>query len=189
MPLPNLASKAGQKALEPCVIDAELIVVDNLSCLMHGGPENEGESWLPVANWALNLRRLGKTVLFVHHDGKGGHQRGSSRKEDVMDVVIQLEHTKDYQAERGASFLIKFEKSRHLTGDDIKNLEATLTHDEHGKQIWAYRDAEMGMAERILVLHAEAPELTQNEIAEEIGCNRSTVSRTLKSAKQHGGCQ
>jgi len=92
---------------------------------MRGGPENEGESWLPVADWALNLRRLGKTVLFVHYDGKGGQQRGTSRKEDVMDVVIQLEHAKDYQAEKGAAFLVKFEKSRHLTGEDARNLEAT----------------------------------------------------------------
>ena len=103
LPLPNLASREGQAALEPCIADAELIVVDNLSCLMRGGPENEGDSWLPVADWALNLRRLGKTVLFIHHDGKGGQQRGTSRKEDVMDEVTQREHTKEYRDEKGAT--------------------------------------------------------------------------------------
>lgn len=97
---------------------------------MHGGPENEGESWLPVADWALNLRRLGKTVLFVHHDGKGGQQRGTSRKEDVMDVVIKLEHSKDYQAENGAAFLVKFEKARYLTGTDTRDQEASLVKDD-----------------------------------------------------------
>ena len=183
-PLPNLASREGQVALEPCIADAELIVVDNLSCLMHGGPENEGESWLPVVNWALNLRRQGKTVLFVHHDGKGGQQRGTSRKEDVMDVVIKLEHAKDYQAEKGAAFLVKFEKARHLTGDDAKNLEAALVEDEQGKQIWTYKDADLGMSERILALHAEAPDLNQSEIADELGCDRSTVSRAFTKAKQ-----
>ncbi len=184
LPLPNLASREGQVALEPCIADAELIVVDNLSCLMHGGPENEGESWLPVADWALNLRRLGKTVLFVHHDGKKGQQRGTSRKEDVMDVVIQLEHTKDYQAEKGAAFLVKFEKARHLTGDDTKNIEATLVEDEYGRQEWTCKDAELGMSERILALHAEAPDLNQSEIADELGCNRSTVSRAIKKAER-----
>jgi len=191
LPLPNLASREGQVALEPCIADAELIVVDNLSCLMRGGPENEGESWLPVADWALNLRRLGKTVLFVHHDGKGGQQRGTSRKEDVMDVVIQLEHTKDYQAEQGAAFLVKFEKARHLTGDDTKNIEAALVKDEHGKQMWTCKDAELGMSERILALRVEAPDLNQSEIAEELGCNRSTVSRAIKKAERQsaGGYQ
>ncbi len=184
LPLPNLASIGGQAALEPCIADAELIVVDNLSCLMHGGPENEGESWLPVADWALNLRRLGKTVLFVHHDGKGGQQRGTSRKEDVMDVVIKLEHAKDYQAEKGAAFLVKFEKARHLTGIDTRDQEAALVKDEHDKQVWVCKDAELGMSERIITLHAEAPDLNQSEIADELGCNKSTVSRALKKAEQ-----
>jgi len=151
---------------------------------MHGGAENESESWLPVADWALNLRRLGKTVLFVHHDGKGGQQRGTSRKEDVMDVVIKLEHTKDYQAEKGAAFLVKFEKARHLTGDDTKNIEAALVKDEQGRQVWVYKDAELGMSERILALRVEAPDLNQSAIADELGCNRSTVSRAFKEAER-----
>ncbi len=184
LPLPNLASRKGQETLAPYIADADLIVVDSLSCLMRGGAENESESWLPVENWALNLRRLGKTVLFVHHDGKKGQQRGTSRKEDVMDVVIQLEHTKDYQAEKGASFLVKFEKARHLTGDDTKNIEAALVKDEYGKQMWTCKDAELGMSERILALHAEAPDLNQSEIADELGCNRSTVSRAFKEAER-----
>ncbi len=185
LPLPNLASRKGQEALEPCIADAELIVVDNLSCLMRGGPENEGESWLPVADWALNLRRLGKTVLFVHHDGKGGHQRGTSRKEDVMDVVIKLEHAKDYQAEKAAAFLVKFEKARHMTGGaDTRDIEVALVKDEYGGQAWTCKDAELEMSDRILTLHVEAPELSQTEIADELGCHRSTVSRTLKGAKQ-----
>ncbi len=184
LPLPNLASREGQEALEPCIAEADLIVIDNLSCLMHGGSENEGESWSPVAEWALNLRRMGKTVLFVHHDGKGGQQRGTSRKEDVMDVVIQLEHTKDYQAEKGATFLVKFEKARHLTGDDTKNIEAALVKDEYGKQMWTCKDAELGMSERILALRVEAPDLNQTEIADELGCHRSSVSRAFKEAER-----
>ena len=150
---------------------------------MIGGAENESESWLPVAEWALHLRRMGKSVLFVHHDGKGGKQRGTSRKEDVMDVVIQLEHTKDYKAEKGAAFLIKFEKARHLTGDDTKNIEVALEKDEQGRQVWTCKDAELRMSERILTLHAETPELSQTDIAKELGCHRSTVSRTLKKTE------
>jgi DNA-binding MarR family transcriptional regulator len=65
-------------------------------------------------------------------------------------------------------------------------LEAALTHDEHGKQVWAWKVAELGMTERILALHAEAPDLTQTEIAEELGCNRSTVSRALKAVREQG---
>lgn len=186
LPLPDLASQDGQAALEPCIADADLIVVDNLSSLMRAGAENEGESWVPVADWALRMRKLGKAVLFVHHAGKGGQQRGSSRREDLMDVVIKLDHAKDYEAEKGAAFLVQFEKARHLSGTDARDLEAALAQDERGRQAWTWKDAELGMTERILALHAEAADLTQVEIARELGVNRSTVSRALKKAKQQG---
>jgi len=47
--LPDLATSAGQEHFAEVIGDAELIVVDNLSALVRTGPENEGESWLPVA--------------------------------------------------------------------------------------------------------------------------------------------
>jgi len=59
--------------------------------------QNDAESWVPVAEWALELRRQGKAVLFVAHAGKSKQQRGTSKKDDVMDVVIKLDHTQDYQ--------------------------------------------------------------------------------------------
>ncbi len=181
LPLPDFASPKGQAALWPCIAEADLIVVDNLSSLMRYGNENDAESWVPVAGWALDLRRQGKSVLFVAHDGTNGAQRGTSKKEDVMDVVIQLEHTKDYDAAKGAAFTVAFKKARHLQGQDAQNIDASLTTDDHGKQIWTWKDADLGLAERILKLHVEAPDLNQTQIADELGCNRSTVHRALKS--------
>ena len=182
--MPDLATVAGQKSFAPCIEDAELIVVDNLSCLVREGDENEGGSWVPIAEWALTMRKLGKAVLFVHHAGKGGQQRGSSRREDIMDVVLKLEHAKDYEAEKGAAFTVNFEKARHLSGDDARDIEAALTKGEHGHQSWVWKDADLGMADRILAIHAEFPDLSQSDIANELGVNRSTVSRTIKRFKQ-----
>jgi hypothetical protein len=144
--------------------------------------QNDAESWVPVAEWALELRRQGKAVLFVAHAGKSKQQRGTSKKEDVMDLVIKLDHTQDYQPEMGAAFTVEFEKARHLSGDDARNLEASLARDQQDNHVWVWKDAEMGISERILKLHAEAPDLNQSQLAEELGCNRSTVCRVLKNA-------
>lgn len=100
--LPDLGTLEGQAELAPLLGDAELIVLDNLSTLVRAGPENEGESWLPMACWALARRKEGRAVIFVHHSGKGKQQRGSSRREDLLDVVINLRHPADYTPERGA---------------------------------------------------------------------------------------
>ena len=156
-------------------------VVDDYLAVLHL-VQNDAESWVPVAEWALELRRQGKAVLFGAHAGKSKQQRGTSKKEDVMDVVIKLDHSQDYQPEMGAALTVEFEKARHLSGDDARNFEASLARDQQDNHGWVWKDAEMGMSERILKLRAEAPDLNQSQLAEELGCNRSTVCRALKNA-------
>ena len=76
--LPDLSTMEGRVLLEELIGDSELIIVDNLSSLFRTGVENEAESWQPVQDWALDMRRRGKSILFVHHAGKTGQQRGTS---------------------------------------------------------------------------------------------------------------
>ena len=107
--------------------DAELIVVDNLSTLCRGLKENDADSWVPVQSWALAQRRVGKSVAFIHHGGKSGQQRGTSRKEDVLDTVISLRRPPDYSAEQGCRFELHFEKTRGFHGPDAEPFEARLS--------------------------------------------------------------
>ena len=79
--LPDLGTREGQAAIDAEVGDAEVLFIDNLSTLVRRGKENEGEGWLPVQEWALRHRRAGRSVVFLHHAGKGGAQRGTSRRE------------------------------------------------------------------------------------------------------------
>ena len=55
--------------------DVRLVILDNLSALC-GGAENDAESWQSMQDFILRLRRRGLAVLFAHHSGKGGLQRG-----------------------------------------------------------------------------------------------------------------
>src|SRR5208283_5238962 len=74
--IPDLTSSVDQEMLEPSLSGVSLIIVDNISTLCRRGRENESESWLPVQEWALRMRTRGISVLFIHHAGKGGSQRG-----------------------------------------------------------------------------------------------------------------
>ena len=84
--LPDLASPDAQQFYADVIVDADLVIVDNLSTLCRGLKENEADSWTPVQNWLLAQRRANKSVLVIHHGGKSGMQRGP-RKEDVLDTV------------------------------------------------------------------------------------------------------
>ena len=54
------------------------------------------------------LRRRGVSVLIVHHAGKGGEQRGTSRREDVLDTSISLRRPSDYLPTEGARFEVHY---------------------------------------------------------------------------------
>ena len=165
MPL-NLADPDHQAAIEPTLQGFDLIIIDNLSTLVQGGRENDAESWLDTQGWALRQRAAGRSVLFVHHSGKGGNQRGTSRKEDVLDTVIALRRPMDYDPNQGAVFEVHFEKARGFFGDDAKATEATLTADAHGRRIWTTRDVATADFDRIVELYKEG--WRQKDIASEM---------------------
>ena len=143
------------------------------------GRENEAESWLPVQEWALALRRRGVSVLFVHHAGKGGAQRGTSRREDVLDTVICLRHPDDYSPTEGARFEVHFEKARGLHGDDAKPFEAKLEVRD-GAALWTMRDIEDAELARAIDLFSEG--YSVRDTAAEMGISRSKAGRLRKAA-------
>lgn len=174
--LPDLASVEGQEAIEAHLGDAELIIVDNLSTLARSGKENESESWGLMQAWALQQRRAGRSVLFVHHAGKGGEQRGTSKREDVMDSVVKLSLPSDYTPMDGARFTVNFTKSRGFSGIDAEPFEAALRDG-----LWTTKSLDDLRTAQILELHAEG--LNQRDIASEVGCSAATVNRVIKRMK------
>ena len=182
--MPNLAEQAGQSAIDAVLNDARVIVIDNLSCLVRVPKENDADGWLPVAEWALRMRATGRSVLFVHHSGKNGQQRGTSKREDLLDTVIGLRRPGDYRAEEGARFEVHFEKARALFGQDVSPFEAALETDADGKATWTTKTCEGAAVSQMIEL-AELG-LSQSEIAREVGCHRSNVLRALRKAEEEG---
>lgn len=183
--MPDLGTRDGQDAIEPEIGDARVIIVDNISCMVRSaGKENDAESWVPVASWALRQRAHGKAIVFIHHSGKGGQQRGTSKREDLLDSVLALRRPSDYQENEGARFEVHFEKARDLHGQRVDPIEAKLDAGDDGRQVWAWKNASHAMRDRIIELTDLG--MNQHEIAQELGCNKSTVCRHLKAAVENG---
>lgn len=180
--MPNLARTEGLDEVDDLIkqINPDVIFVDNLSTFIRSGNENEGESWLPVQEWAIRQRSAGRAIVFVHHTNKEGGQRGSSRKEDVMDTVIQLKRPDDYlKGSEGARFEIHFTKNRNLYGEDIAPIEAKL---EIGQE-WSWQNISGDYEQSIELLKAG---IAQSDICEELGLNKSTLSRWKRKAQSEG---
>jgi KaiC/GvpD/RAD55 family RecA-like ATPase len=175
--MPDLSTREGQAAVDALAVDVKLIIIDNLSCLI-SGVENEAESWQPLQTWSLRNRAQGRSLVFVHHSGKGGSQRGTSRREDVLDTVLALRRPPDYAASQGARFEVHVEKGRSLHGEDAEPFEAQLSTSADGRQSWTIRPLKDRQGERIAELAALG--MKPAEIAAELGIHRATVYRHLK---------
>ncbi|MBS0518546.1 MAG: AAA family ATPase, partial [Proteobacteria bacterium] len=129
----DLGKPDGQRGFERCwgPHPPELLVLDNLSSLV-GLRSGDPDSWNTLQAWLLGLRRRGMAVLLVHHAGKDGTQRGTSRREDVLDLVLALRRPADYAPDQGARFELHFEKARGLHGEAVAPFEARLVTDGTG---------------------------------------------------------
>ncbi len=173
--MPDLATTEGQRLLEPHLADVDLLVLDNLSALCRYGIENEGESWLPVQQWALGLRRRGMSVLFVHHAGKNKSQRGTSRREDLLDTVITLKHPANYNPSQGLRCEVHFEKTRSMLGDAAKPFEVRMESGADGRAVWTCRELEDAKAQEAAVLFSSG--MSVRDVAKELEVSRSTAQR------------
>jgi hypothetical protein len=114
----NIADPEFQSSLLEFCVNREVKVVffDNLSSLASGMDENGANDWEQVKPWLLRFRRAGISVVIVHHAGRSGKMRGTSKREDDTFWIVELEDEKD-EATKGAKFRMRFSKNRNDKGE------------------------------------------------------------------------
>jgi hypothetical protein len=180
--LPDLCTEEGQAELDAAIgAETEVIIIDNLSTLVRSARENEGDDWVSMQGWLLTHRRAGRSVVMIHHAGKAGNQRGTSKREDVLDTVISLRRPDGYSASEGAKFIVEYDKARSIFGDDALAFVAQY-QDPGGAALWtrnALADVDLNR-----VVELTRAEMTIREIAEETNIPKSTVHRLQKEARR-----
>jgi hypothetical protein len=178
-PVPNLASEEGQERLAGVIGPADVVFVDNLSCLTFDDGRSDAESWEIVQAWLLALRRQGKSVVLLHHSGKNGAQRGTSRRGDALDAVIKLDRPADAMIDDGCRFTVTFEKARGYLGASATPFEAQLRDGE-----WTMADENVDQLMAVADLLCEGR--TIRKIADELGLKPTKVHRLKKQALERG---
>jgi putative DNA primase/helicase len=177
--MPNLAKPEGQRQIEALIAreNIALLVIDNIATLCPMAKDNDVASWLPMQSWLLGLRRRGVSVLLVHHAGKGGAQRGTSSREDILDTSIRLVRPLDYTASEGCRLEVHYEKSRGLFGNDVAPFEARMDMVD-GRTVWTLRDIDDANLDLARELFAEG--MSVRDAAEQLGISKSAAHRLKK---------
>jgi KaiC/GvpD/RAD55 family RecA-like ATPase len=176
---PEIITAEGRRRIEDQLKGGELLVLDNLSSLIPSGDERETEDWAMVQEWFLKLRRCGYTTLFCHHAGKGGGQRGTSNREDVLNLVINLRRPNDYSPEDGLRAEVHFEKIRgRASGSAVQPFEIRLSTDDRGGACWTRRPLKLLLEKQAYQMWQQG--MKAREISEDLKITRFQVYRMIK---------
>jgi hypothetical protein len=162
----------------------DLIILDNLSSFLPDIKENDKDAWGPINNFLLQLRWLKKAVIFIHHAGKNGEQRGTSGREDQLDFVLKLTLPAGHNPEDGCKFDATFPKNRSLTGPEAAPFTFEITTDPRGGLIWAVINRRESRKELIIALLGNG--LTQKAIGDIVTVDKAYISRIRTGARKDG---
>jgi putative DNA primase/helicase len=129
--------------------------------------------------WLNRLRQGGLCVIFLHHAGKSGMQRGHSRSEDLLDVSIKL--TRDPGEECDwLKCTLTYDKFR----DNPKGVRSLIVEYREGQWLHQALDVEKLQAlAQYLTEHPSASVRTISRDLPELG-GRSSVQRLKKKLEK-----
>jgi len=182
----NIADKEIQDAItQHCVnTGVKVLFIDNLSTAAFGLKENEADSWEKMLPWLLDLRRRKIAVVIVHHAGRSGEMRGTSKREDSVFWIIALDDAKkNADDKRGARFISRFTKPSRNTQDEIPAYEWHFVTEPTGAVTIGWKLAQT-MDVFIGLIEDGVTECAQ--IAQEMKTSPATVSRLAKKAIDAG---
>ena len=160
--------------------------LDNIASLAPGIDENSKQAWDPINQWLLRLRFAGITTVLLHHEGKGGAQRGTSGREDNIDISITLKKPADYLPEHGARFIVGFSKSRVPIASLplITDVEFKLSRSIGDVLEWHWKSVELDRKDEVLRMLDRG--LSQKDAGAALGITQSWVSRIKAQAIRDG---
>jgi AAA domain-containing protein len=182
----NIAHREIQDAItKHCVkTGVKVLFIDNLSTAATGIRENEADDWEKLNSWLLDLRRRKVAVVIVHHAGRSGEMRGTTKREDNVFWIIALDDMKKIaDDQRGARFVSRFTKRSRNTQEELPAYEWHFVTEANGEVSLAHKAADTLDVFRQIIADG-VTDCTQ--IAQEMHVSPATVSRFAKKGIDAG---
>jgi putative DNA primase/helicase len=171
--------------------ELDLVILDNFSTLGEVEDENAASSFNAIQDFLLRLKTAGVATMLIHHAGKSGDFRGSSKLAATFETIIRLERPAVDAGRGEARFRVVWDKVRSGgPGRHVREAVATLdsvTAPTGGlKTSWTYEAGNLGRLDE-LRLRLEAGEFAfQTEAADLFGISKMQVSKDIKRGIQLG---
>ena len=178
LPRANLLDREWRAVMKDILLSKKikLWAIDNLASLTPNVDENLKADWDPVNQFLIQLRFEGITTIMFHHHSKARDQRGTSAREDSVDLSIRLDQPAGYKTEDGARFIFRFTKHRLRTTDlsAFRDVEFQLQQEE-GQLTWTFTGAKD--KSKVEVLRGFLAGMPQKEIPDAIHLSKAQVSK------------
>jgi hypothetical protein len=183
----NIVNPEVQQAITNHCLETgvKVVIIDNLSTLASGMKENDSAEWEKVNNWLLQFRRHKIAVILVHHAGRNGEARGTSKREDAAFWVIALDDAKGRADDkRGARFISRFTKPSRNTVEEIPAFEWHITTPFGSDEILISHKPAQSLDVFRKIIEDGVTDCT--DIASEMKVSKASVSRLAKRAMDDG---
>ena len=101
-----------------CILDLvrekelDLVILDNFSTLGEVEDENSASCFNAIQQFLLELKVHDVATMLVHHAGKGGDFRGSSKLAATFETIVKLERVREKGEAGDAQFRVRWDKVR-----------------------------------------------------------------------------
>lgn len=159
----------------------KVVIIDNLSALFSGMRENNADDWNEVAGpWFLELRRRGISVVLVAHCGRNNLIRGTSKREDPLTWVMQVDENPD--GDQPGRLILQTQMTKQRRGEKILKKDLSFIDCEDG----TVRVEHLTNDRTADILRMIEAGLNQQEIADNINLAQGTISKICYKLNQDG---
>ena len=163
----------------------DLVILDNFSTLGEVEDENAASSFNAIQQFLLQLKVQGVATMLVHHAGKSGDFRGSSKLAATFETIIQLERLGSNIEHGAAAFRVRWDKVR-AGGPKrkVREVAARLVQveeqfDKPAVSKWEYETAEIEKLDELKERLGVGEFQSQKEIADYFNVSKTMARKYI----------